>query len=241
MTTSAIKTAMVLAAGFGVRMKPLTDAKPKPLVEVAGKTLIDRVLDKLASAGVERAVVNTHHFADLLIAHVVKRKSPAIEISDERDALLDTGGGIARALPRLGAAPFFSVNSDSIWIDGAKPNLSRLAEAFVPERMDAILLLAPVAGATGYSGPGDFSMTADGALTRRREAEIVPFVYAGAAVLSPAMFDDAPRGAFSLTKLFARSEAAGRLFGFRIDGLWMHVGTPGAVQQAEDVIRRTSE
>ena len=163
MTAKHIDTAMVLAAGFGKRMLPLTKSMPKPMVKVAGETLIDRVLDRLAAAGAARAVVNVHHCGDVLIEHLKHRATPTIEISDERDALLDTGGGIVRALPRLGAEPFFLVNSDTLWIEGASPNLPRLASVYDDARMDALLLLAPSAGAVGYSGAGDFVMDPQGA------------------------------------------------------------------------------
>lgn len=232
---------MVLAAGFGKRMLPLTKSIPKPMVKVGGITLIDRVLDRIAEAGISRAVVNAHYCGDALIAHLSARKTPAIEISDERDALLDTGGGIVRALPKLGAKPFLLVNSDTIWIEGASPNLSRLIGAYREPEMDALLLLAPAAGAVGYAGPGDFLMNSEGVLTKRGEREIAPFVYAGAAVLHPRLFDGAPSGAFSLLRSFEKAEAAGRLFGLRLDGTWMHVGTPGAIREAEDAIRRSSE
>lgn len=232
---------MVLAAGFGKRMLPLTKYIPKPMVKVDGMALIDRVLDRLVRAGAKRAVVNVHYCGDVLIEHLKGRASPAIEISDERDAILDTGGGIVRALPMLGAKPFFLVNSDSIWIEGASPNLLRLAAGYDESRMDALLLLSPTAGAVGYSGPGDFSMNAEGALKKRSEREIAPFVYAGASILHPRLFSSAPQGAFSLVQLFAQAESAGRLFGLRLDGTWMHVGTPEAIGEAEDAIRRSSE
>ena len=229
---------MVLAAGRGVRMLPLSETTPKPLIEVAGKALIDHVLDRLAEAGVVTAVVNVHHRAEAIEAHVKERKRPKIVISDERGALLETGGGIVKALPRLGKTPFLLMNSDSLWLEGAAPNLSRLGHAFDDRRMDALLLLAPAAGASGYSGRGDFTMDAEGKLRRRGEQEIAPFVYAGAAVLSPQLFDNAPAGAFPLTHLFDRAEAKGRLFGLRLEGVWMHVGTPEAVAAAEATIRR---
>ncbi len=232
---------MVLAAGFGKRMLPLTRSIPKPLVKVDGQTLIDRVLDRIAAAGIKRVIVNAHYCADVLIAHLADRRMPAIEISDERDALLDTGGGVVRALPKLGNDPFLLVNSDTIWIEGAAPNLSRLIERYDAERMDALLLLAPSAGAVGYAGAGDFTMDTHGLLTRRAEREIAPFVYAGAAILHPRLFADAPQGAFSLVHSFAKAEGAGRLFGLRLDGTWMHVGTPEAIPAAEDAIRRSSE
>ena len=193
---------MVLAAGLGTRMRPLTNAMPKPLVEVAGKALIDYVLDRLAAAGVERAVVNVHHFADQIESHLAARKAPQIVISDERGLLLGTGGGVVKALPELGDAPFFHLNSDTIWIDGVRPNLLRLAEAFDPATMDALLLLAPTTGSIGYAGRGDFSMAPDGRLRPRGEREVAPFVYAGAAILTPALFAGAPQGEFSLTDLF---------------------------------------
>ncbi len=233
---SVPRCAMVLAAGYGVRMRPLTDRIPKPLVEVGGKPLIDHVLDRLADAGVEQAVVNVHHLADQIEAHLADRRAPRIVISDERAELLDTGGGVVKALPLLGDAPFFHVNSDTLWIDGVKPNLDRLAETFDAGRMDALLLLATAAFSVGYIGRGDFAMTPDGLLKRRAERDVVPFVYAGAAILSPALFADAPQGPFSLTRLFDRANEAGRLHGLRMEGLWMHVGTPAAIAEAEGAL-----
>src|SRR3954464_6356029 len=226
---TAPKRAMVLAAGLGTRMRSFNGRIPKPLVAVGGKALIDYVLDRLAEQGVERAVVNVHHLADQIEHHLAQRERPAIVISDERDALLGTGGGVLKALPLLGEGPFFHVNSDTIWIDGVKPNLGRLAAAFDPARMDALLLLAPTASSIGYSGRGDFSMGPDGRLARRGEREVVPFVYAGAAILTPAFFAGVPAGPASMSPLFDRAIEAGRLFGVRLEGLWMHVGTPDAV------------
>ena len=227
---------MVLAAGLGTRMRPLTDRMPKPLVRVAGAPLLDHVLDRLADAGVETAVVNVHHFAEQIEAHLKERKRPRIVISDERAQLLDTGGGVVKALDTLGSAPFFHVNSDTIWIEGVRPNLVRLAESFDPARMDVLLLLAPTAGSIGYDGRGDFAMGPDGRLSRRPERGVVPFVYAGVAILSPGLFADAPQGPFSLNRLFDRAMEAGRLHGLRLDGTWMHVGTPQAIQAAEAAI-----
>jgi len=234
---STPRRAMVLAAGLGKRMQPLTDTMPKPLVKVDGKPLLDHVLDRLADAGVERAVVNVHHFAEQIIAHVASRTRPQIVISDERGLLLDTGGGGVKALPELGDAPFFHLNADTIWIDGVKSNLTRLTETFDANAMDALLLLAPIAGSIGYSGRGDFTMAQDGRLKSRTERQVAPFVYAGAAILSPALFAGAPSGAFSLTTLFTRAAEAGRLSGLRLEGLWMHVGTPEAIAAAEAAIR----
>lgn len=230
------RTAMVLAAGFGERMRPLTERMPKPLVPVAGRPLIDHVLDRLAAAGIERAVVNVHYLADQIERHLKSRTAPAIVISDERDKLLDTGGGVVKALGAIGNEPFVHVNSDTIWIDGVKPNLEKLAEAFDPAQMDALLLLAPVSTSIGYTGRGDFTMAADGRLTRRSERDVAPFVYAGTAILRPELFKDAPDGAFSLTMLFDRAAAAGRLHGLRMEGVWMHVGTPEAIKEAEAAI-----
>jgi MurNAc alpha-1-phosphate uridylyltransferase len=231
---------MVLAAGLGERMRPITDTMPKPLVKVGGQAMLDFVLDRLAAAGVERAVVNVHYLADQIERHLAGRTRPQIAISDERAKLLDTGGGVVKALGELGREPFFHVNSDTIWIDGVRPNLTRLAETFDPETMDALLLLAPVADSIGYSGRGDFTMAADGRLRRRAEQQVAPFVYAGAAVLAPALFADAPEGAFSLTKLFDRAAEARRLYGLRLEGTWMHVGTPDAIALAEAAIRASA-
>lgn len=227
---------MVLAAGLGTRMRPHNGQVPKPLVPVGGKALIDHVMDRLAATGVERVVVNVHHMADQIEAHLAKRRVPQIVISDERSALLGTGGGVVKALGELGSEPFFHVNSDTIWIDGVQPNLERLAAAFDPEQMDALLLLAPTTTSIGYTGRGDFTMTPDGRLESRAEREVVPFVYAGAAILSPALFADAPEGVFPLTRLFNRAMENGRLFGLRLEGVWMHVGTPEAVAAAEEAI-----
>jgi MurNAc alpha-1-phosphate uridylyltransferase len=236
----APRHAMVLAAGLGVRMRPLTDQVPKPLVEVAGKALLDHVLDRLGEAGVAHAVVNVHYLADQIIRHAAARTRPKVAISDERNEILGTGGGVLRAMPQLGAAAFFHINSDTIWIEGPRPNLLRLAAGFDPDRMDALLLLAPTATSIGYDGRGDYLMRADGRLCKRPEREVVPFVYAGAAILSPALFADPPAGAFALTRLFARAEAKGRLHGLRLEGTWMHVGTPEAVAQAEAAIRESA-
>jgi N-acetyl-alpha-D-muramate 1-phosphate uridylyltransferase len=227
------KRAMILAAGLGKRMRPITVTTPKPLVEVGGRALIDRVLDRLERAGVDEVVVNVHYLADLVGVHVARRPQPAILISDERERLLDTGGGIANALPKLGPAPFYVMNSDSFWIEGARPNLDWLAAGWRDDRMDALLLVAATVRTIGYSGGGDFRMDPAGRLVRRPEREVVPFVYAGAAILHPRLFADAPQGAFSLNFLFDRALDAGRLYGVRLDGLWLHVGTPEAIGEAE--------
>lgn len=230
---TAIRSAMVLAAGLGTRMRPLTDTRPKPMVEVNGSPLIDHVLDRLQQAGVERTVVNLHHHADLLEQHLSRRAKPAITASDERATLLDSGGGVKKALPQLGHDPFFVINADTIWIEGMRPNLPGLAASFDPNRMDGILLLASTASSIGYDGRGDFVLGAEGHLTRRPEHGVVPFVYAGAAVLHPRLFDGTPDGPFSLNRLFDRAISEKRLFGLRLEGLWMHVGTPEAIAEAE--------
>lgn len=226
--------AMVLAAGLGLRMRPLTDTVPKPLVQVAGSALLDHVLDKLAQAGVAEAVVNVHYLPDQIIDHTATRAHPRVTISDERDMVLGTGGGVVKALPLLGSEPFYHLNADTMWIDGVRPNLTRLAETFDPDKMDILLLMAPTTNSIGYAGCGDYAMLPDGALRRRKENQVVPFVYAGVAILSPALFRDAPSGEFSLTRLFDRANEQERLFGLRLDGLWMHVGTPDAVHAAEE-------
>jgi len=235
-TAQRPRRAMVLAAGLGVRMQPLTTRVPKPLVSVGGKPLIDHVLDRLADAKVELAVVNVHYLAEQIIRHVERRQRPHVVVSDERGQILGTGGGVVQAMAQLGGAPFFHVNSDTIWTEGPRPNFDRLAAAFDPRRMDALLLLAPAATSVGYDGRGDFAMASDGRLSRRGEREVAPFVYAGAAILAPTLFDRAPNGAFALTRLFDRAEEAGRLHGLRLEGTWMHVGTPDAIDLAESAL-----
>jgi MurNAc alpha-1-phosphate uridylyltransferase len=235
-------TAMVLAAGLGMRMRPLTLTMPKPLVPVAGRALIDHILDALAEAGFARAVVNVHYLAGQVEDHVAARSAPKVLVSDERDRLLDNGGGVKKALPLIGAnrpgAPFFVLNSDSFWIDGPRPNLERMAEAFDPERMDLLMLVAASSSATGYDGIGDYLMEADGRLRRRGERQVVPFVYAGVIIVKPSLFEDTPE-VFSLNLLFDRAQANGRLYGVRLDGYWLHVGTPEAIGLAEAKIAQS--
>lgn len=228
----AVKNAMVLAAGVGQRMRPLTDSKPKALVDVAGRSLIDRALDRLGDAGVRNCVVNLHHMATLLQRHLQARATPQIVFSPE-ETLLETGGGVKHALKLLGQEPFFVVNCDALWLDGPRPALEMLARLWDDARMDALLLLQPAVAAIGYDGPGDYFMEPDGLLRRRIEERVAPFVFAGVQILSPRLFEDAPEGAFSLRDLYDRAQAAGRLYGLRHDGLWFHVGTPAAVALAE--------
>jgi MurNAc alpha-1-phosphate uridylyltransferase len=232
----APRTAMVLAAGLGKRMRPLSDTIPKPLVQVGGRALIDHCLDGLARAGVQTAVVNVHHLAERIEAHLAGRTAPRIVISDERDALLETGGGIKRALPLLGPDAFLLRNSDSFWLEGVRPNLDWLANGWDEARMDALLMLAPTVTAVGYAGAGDFVLDKNGRLSRRPERTVAPFAYAGAAILHPRLFADTPDGPFSLNLLFDRAIASGRLHGVRLDGTWINVETPAAVRTAEVAI-----
>lgn len=234
------RTAMVLAAGRGKRMRPITATTPKPLVEVMGRSLIDHVLDRLADAGVERAVVNVHYLADLVEVHVRKRQKPSIIVSDERAELLDTGGAVVKALAHLGNEPFLHLNSDSIWIEGTRPNIPALSERWDPDAMDGILMLAPTVSCVGYDGRGDFEMDKTGRLTRRAERTVAPFVYAGVAIFHPRLFAGQASGAFSLNRIFDEAIAGGRLFGMRMDGIWLHVGTPEAIGEAEASIARSA-
>lgn len=236
--SQTVDRGMVLAAGLGTRMAPITHTRPKAMVEVAGRMLVDWALDRFVAAGVDEVVVNVHHFADLLESHLAKRDAPRIVISDERPELLETGGGIVKAIDFFDGEPFFVQNCDAMWLDGYVPALERLRRAFDPERMDALLLLAPTVLTTGYAGRGDFGMDPFGVLTRRPENGVVPFVFTGVQIVHPRMFESAPLGRFSVNKLFDRAIEAGRLFGLRHDGFWMHVGTPDAIAEAELIMRR---
>lgn len=225
--------AMVLAAGFGQRMRPLTLTRPKPLVEVAGKSLIDYGFDRLRAANVETAVVNVHYLPEQIEAWAARQAAPRVVISDERAEILDTGGGVAHALPRLGDAPFFVINSDSFWVDDGTPALDRLRAAWDDQAMDCLLLLSPLDRTVGYDGKGDFVRAADGRLTRRAAAAGTPLAYIGGYLVAPRIFKDAPPGAFSMNLLWDRAIAAGRLFGVVHTGRWLHVGTPEAIGLAE--------
>ncbi len=231
--SSAFDTAMVLAAGFGSRMRPLTDRVPKPLLRLAGRALINHALDRLAEAGIERAVVNVHHFAGQIEAHLRGRTAPQIIISDERAGILETGGGVRNALPHLGRRPFIVHNSDSVWSEGAHSNLKMLMAAWDRERMNALLLLARRDASIGYNGVGDFHRDAGGHLKRRIKGEDAPYVFAGVSILTPSLFEAIHDQAFSLNVIFDRASAAGSLFGAVLDGTWMHVGTPQALLEAE--------
>lgn len=235
-STKRPTSAFVLAAGKGERMRPLTETRPKPLLPVAGTPLIDQVLDRLADAHITDAIVNVHYLADQIEDHLRDRKSPKITISDERSELLDTGGGVAKALPKLGAAPFLIHNSDSIWVEGMGSNLDRLIDAWDDATMDSLMLVAPIATSVGYDGAGDFQMDASGRLTRQTGARLAPFVFAGVSIAHPRLFDGAPKGAFSLNRPWNAAIEKCRLFGVRLEGIWMHVGTPTAIAEAENAI-----
>jgi N-acetyl-alpha-D-muramate 1-phosphate uridylyltransferase len=233
------KTAMVFAAGLGKRMRPITDATPKPLVNVAGRTLIDHCLDRLAADGVELAIVNVHWHADQIEAHLAHRRSPKILISDERAKLLDQGGGIKRALPALGRDPFLLCNTDSFWIEGPRSNIARLADAFDPDVMDVLLLVAASAGAVGVDWPGDFTMTREGRLAPREAPQVAPFVYTGVGIIKPQLFENETADAFRLAPFFHAAAGRSRLFGLRLDGLWLHVGRLETIAEAELAIDRS--
>ena len=232
------ETAMVLAAGYGQRMRPLTLTRPKPLIDVAGKALIDYGFDRLRAAGVSRAVVNVHYLPDQIEAWAARQpQSPAITISDERGVILDTGGGVAKALPLLGEKPFFVLNSDSFWVDEGEAALDRLRAAWDASRMDCLLLLSPLERTVGYDGTGDFIRREDGRLIRSAAAQGRPLAYIGGYLVSPRLFEGAPEGKFSMNLLWDRAIAAGRLFGLEHTGRSLHVGTPEAIPLAEAALR----
>lgn len=235
MTKLASDTAMILAAGLGKRMRPLTASQPKPLVRVAGKALIDHALDRLAEAGVARAVVNVHYLADALEAHVLARQTPKASVSDERALLLETGGGMLKALPQL-PDPFFALNADNIWLDGPKSAFHDLSRRWDPEAMDALLLVVPHARAMNFAGPGDFHMDPLGRLSRRRPGRIAPFIYTGIQLVSHRLLRDAPEGPFGTMTLWERAIAEGRLYGLSFTGLWFEVGTPQAIRPTEEAL-----
>jgi MurNAc alpha-1-phosphate uridylyltransferase len=225
---ASIDAAMVLAAGLGTRMRHLTEDKPKPMVKLAGRTLLDRALDRLADAGVRRIVVNTHYKAEVIHRHL-------------EAARLETGGGVLRALANFSGRPFFVVNSDAVWLDGPAPALDRLAESWDDATMDALLLLQPVGAATGYEGPGDYHRETGGRLRRRAPDGTAPYLFAGVQVLHPRLFRDAPKGPFSLNRLYDTAQAADRLFGLIHDGDWFHVGTPEELALTEDILARRAD
>jgi MurNAc alpha-1-phosphate uridylyltransferase len=232
--TAKIDSAMVMAAGLGKRMRPLTATRPKPLVRVAGKALIDHSLDRIEAAGIGHVVVNVHYLADALEAHLAaQQRSFTLSISDERDLLLETGGGMVKALPQLTGDPILIVNSDNIWTDGPQDSIRHLARHWDGARMDALLLVIRQASATGHGGKGDFHMDPNGQLSRRKPGRIAPFVYTGVQLISPRLLDDAPAGPFSTNILWDRAIAAGRLFGLSHMGQWFDVGSPASIAPTE--------
>jgi MurNAc alpha-1-phosphate uridylyltransferase len=230
------RTAMIMAAGLGKRMRPLTATRPKPLVEVAGKTLLDHVLDRLGAAGVERVVVNVHYLPDALEVRLKRRTDFEVAISDERDLLLETGGGLVKAGPLIDCDPFLAVNSDNFWVDGPADALKLLASQWDDARMDALLLLVPHARAGNHQGLGDFHMSPDGQLRRRGKARIAPFVFTGIQIMAKRLLEDAPEGPFSTNILWDRAIVTGRLFGAVHQGLWFDVGSPPAIRATEDAL-----
>jgi MurNAc alpha-1-phosphate uridylyltransferase len=229
---------MILAAGLGTRMGPLTANRPKPLVEVLGRTLIDRVIDRMVASGVTFIVVNVHYKAEMLKTHLAKRKDVQIQICDESDAILDTGGGVAKALPYFDGEPFFAQNSDSLWVEGMGQAFTRMRERWDPDSMDALMLLASCTSALGYDGRGDFEMDSLGHLSRRPEMKLAPFVWTGLQIIHPRLFEGAPKGGrFSINPLWDKAIERERLFGIRLDGVWIHVGTPEGLEEAESYLR----
>ena len=228
------RVAMVFAAGLGTRMRPLTDRTPKPLVSVAGRTLIDRALDDFAEAGVDTAIVNVHHLADQIEAHVSTRARPRVIVSDERDLLLDQGGGIKKVLSQIGDEPFFVCNTDAFWFDAPKSNILSLAGAWDARKMDVALLLAPTRGSIGVDWDGDFDLDPEGRIIRREGPK--PYVYAGVGLMKPELFANETRDVFKLAPLFFDAAARGRLYGVVSSGLWLHVGTMAAIGEAEEAI-----
>lgn len=228
-----ITTAMLLAAGLGTRMKPLTDRRPKPLIEVCGRTLVDRVLDKLANQGVTRAIVNVHHFADMMVDHLARRKDIEVVISDERDLLLETGGGVVKALPLLGDAPFFVINTDVTWATRGDTTFVKMAQAYDPEAMDALLLLADMGATLGFRGQGDFFLGHDGQLQRRGERAHAPYVFAGTHITRADLLCGYEAKPFSANVYWNAMGRAGRLYGTVMAPFWMHVGDPAGRDEAE--------
>ena len=234
--TLASDTAMVMAAGLGKRMRPLTATQPKPMVRVAGKPLIDHTLDRLAEAGIAKAVVNVHYLPDSLEAHVLERAQPQVTVSDERDALLETGGGLVRAQELL-PDPFFCLNSDNIWLDGPRDCFADLSQAWDADRMDALLLLVPHKGAHNFRGLGDFHLDGEGRVSRRADRRVAPFVFTGIQLIAKRLLRDAPEGKFSTNVLWSRAIEEGRLFGTAFTGQWFEVGTPDAIGPTEAALR----
>lgn len=224
---------MVMAAGLGVRMRPLTNDRPKPLIEVDGRTLLDHAIDRLVEIGIKFIVVNVHYKGEMIIAHLKKRKDVEIHIQDEREKLLDTGGALKKALPLFKGEPFFTYNSDSIWIESYASNLRGMAQRWNEREMDCLMLMAPTFNSIGYDGRGDFTMDAVGRLSRRESQRIAPFAWPGVQVIHPRLIERGQGEVFSTNRLWDIAAEEGRLFGIRLDGKWMHIGSPDAKLEAE--------
>jgi MurNAc alpha-1-phosphate uridylyltransferase len=237
--SSGLQSGLILAAGLGKRMQPLTLTRPKPLVKVQGRALLDYAIERLYRAGMETIVINVHYLAEQIRDHVrAHTLKDHLVISDETERLLDTGGGIKQALPLMSGETICITNSDSLWIEGWKANIDRMTEAFDPHRMDILLLLAPTTNSVGHINRGDFFMNQDGLLSRADQVAVAPFTYSGTALIKRALFDDTPDGPFSLNAVFDQAMEKGRLFGLRLDGIWLHVGTPNSITLAEKALER---
>lgn len=234
---SRITAAMIMGAGLGTRMRPLTDDRPKPLITVGGKTLIDHSIDRLVAAGVTMIVVNLHYKGEMLRAHLARRLDAEFIFSDETERLLDTGGGVVKALHQFNGEPFFVLNSDFIWVEGPVPALPAMIQHWDPDRMDGLLLLADMQTAMGYEAMGDFVLKAEGHVLRARDHAGAAYAYPGVQIAHPRMFDNPPQGPFSTNLMWDRAIAKGRLFGTVLDGVWIHVGTPDARDEAEAYLR----
>jgi MurNAc alpha-1-phosphate uridylyltransferase len=232
--------AMILAAGLGERMRPLTDNLPKPLIEVGGRSLIETILDRLEAAGVSEVVINLHYLGEMIEAQLAGRQRPRIVFSRE-ETRLETGGGVSKALPLLGTDPFFAINGDVCWLDGCTAALRRMADAWNDAEMDALLLMHPTVSAVGYDGPGDFILSPEGRLRRRREREVTPFVFSSIQMFHPRIFDDTPEGPFSHNLIYDKAAETGRLWGLRHDGKWFHIGTPENLRDVEDALHPLTE
>ncbi|MEZ7846193.1 MAG: nucleotidyltransferase family protein [Rhodospirillales bacterium] len=235
--TAPLKTAMILAAGLGTRMRPITAITPKPLVKVDGRTLIDHAIDRLVEGGVTDVVVNLHYLGDQVERQLNRRENPKIKFSWERDELLETGGGVKHALGQLGSDPFWVINCDSLWLNGPQQMMTRALEQWDPEKMDALLILHSTVDANGYEGQGDFHADPNGQLTRRPELEVSPWLFTGLQILNPRVFTDTPDGAFSLNVVYNTAIEAGRLYGMVHDGEWFHVGTPEGLGEVEGFMK----
>ena len=227
--------AIVFAAGFGTRMRPITQTLPKPLVRIGGKTMLDHMLDRLAESGIDEAIVNVHWLADQIEDHVQDRGTPRVKISDERELLLDQGGGIAKVLPEFAGKPFFICNTDALWIDDPEPQVARLARAWDGAKMDVLLLLADMKTSVGVEGRGDFFRDGQGRLSRPAPGEAAPYVYSGVGIIKSSLFEDCPVEPFRLAPTFFAAAEKGRLFGLTLEGRWLHVGSPEVIEEAEKI------